>query len=131
MNCPLDPWLHAEALAHRLSRSRSRLIIVIGAEAWCQKCREFRPVFNARASQAAQNETWLWLDMEEHAEFIAPYLPPDLPLLVCYEQKNLINLQVLDISESGLEKALSYPVIDPTSQDPGIRSRLSQENWAF
>ena len=130
MNNPLDPWLDAETLARRLSRPGSRLIIVVGAEAWCHKCRDFRPIFDARSELAAQNETWLWLDMEEHAEFIAPYLPPDLPLLVCYEQTNLSNLQPLDSSESALNKALSHPIIDPTEQDPGIRARLMQENWA-
>jgi hypothetical protein len=130
MNSLLDPWLDAEALAHRLSRTGSQLIIVIGAEAWCQKCRDLRPIFDARANLAAKNETWLWLDMEEHAEFIAPYLPHDLPLLICYEQANLINLQSLDISEAAFEKALAYPAINTAEQDPGIRARLMQENWA-
>jgi hypothetical protein len=131
MNTPLDPWLHAEELAHRLSRPGARLIIVIGAEAWCTKCRDFRPLFEARARQATPNESWLWLDMEEHAEFIAPYLPPDLPMLLCYEQAQLINLQFLDVSESAFDKALSYPAVDPAEADPGIRARLMQQNWAY
>lgn len=130
MNTPLDPWLHAEELARRLSRPGSRLIIVIGAEAWCKKCREFRPIFEVRSRQAAPNETWLWLDMEEHAEFIGAYLPPDLPMLVCYENSDITNLRIVEPNASALENALTHPEADPGQKDPGLLARLMQENWA-
>jgi thiol-disulfide isomerase/thioredoxin len=130
MNTPLDPWLHAEELVRRLKRSGSRLIVVIGAEAWCRKCQKLRPIFDAQAEQAPNNEIWLWLDMEEHAEFIGAYLPPDLPMLICYEKSSIVNLQNVAPDVSALEHALTHPVTDATQQDPGILARLIEENWA-
>ncbi|MCU7850391.1 MAG: thioredoxin [Candidatus Thiodiazotropha sp. (ex Lucinoma kastoroae)] len=131
MNTPLNPWLDAKELAHRLNRPGARLTIVIGAEGWCQKCRDFWPIFDAQAQKASANETWLWLDMEEHAEFVGSYLPPDLPMLICYENAYITNLQPLKPGLSGLEHALTHPETDTFRQDPGIRARLIEENWAI
>jgi thiol-disulfide isomerase/thioredoxin len=42
----LDPWSDASQLAQRLQQSNSRLLILIGAEQWCAKCRDLRPQFD-------------------------------------------------------------------------------------
>lgn len=43
----------------RLQSPHSRLLIVIGAEAWCTRCRHIRPAFDFAASQALEKDTWL------------------------------------------------------------------------
>ena len=58
-------------------------MIVIGAEAWCQKCQRLRPAFDALCKSAMPSHVaWLWLDLEEHADFLSGFIPPDLPLLL-------------------------------------------------
>jgi hypothetical protein len=130
MNRPLDPWTDARELAQRLSSPTARLIVVLGADGWCEKCRTFRPIFDTRAQEAAPEETWLWLDMEEHAEFIGPYLPPDLPLLLLYEGARLARLRVLEPKVEALEGSLAGEAEPPDLVDPGILERLVRNDWA-
>jgi hypothetical protein len=126
----LDPWTQARELAERLRSPDARLVIVLGAEGWCEKCRSFRPHFNARAQEAAPEETWMWLDMEEHAEFIGPYLPDDLPLLIQYRGGRLVRLQVLEAKQEALTAALAADADQPAPDDPGIFQRLVRDDWA-
>jgi hypothetical protein len=130
MNQPLDPWTQARELAERLHSPDARLVIVLGAEGWCEKCRRFRPLFDARAQQAEPEETWLWLDMEEHAEFIDPYLPDDLPLLILYRSGQLVGLQVLEAKLEALQAALAADADQSIATDPGIFERLARNDWA-
>ena len=76
-----DPWTDAQEIAERLRRHQARLVIVLGAESWCAKCRALRPAFDERANRAEPQDVWLWLDVQEHDEFIGDFVPDDLPLL--------------------------------------------------
>lgn len=100
----LDPWTDAQRLAERLSQSGARLVVVLGAQAWCRKCRDYYPQFEADAAQAPASESHVWLDLEEHVEFIGAFIPDDLPLRLRYEQGQL--------------------------PDPGIHARLCLVDWA-
>lgn len=53
----LDPCNDASILAARLQSPQSRLLIVVGAEAWCIRCRHIRPAFDSVASRALDEDT--------------------------------------------------------------------------
>ncbi|AXV82009.1 MULTISPECIES: thioredoxin [Ralstonia solanacearum species complex] len=129
MIAPLDPWTHAREIAERLSHPSARLVVVLGAESWCEKCRTLRPAFDAWAMQAAPHEVRLWLDIEDHAEFIGPDLPADLPMLIAYEGARLTHAHVLKPGIETIEHALDGAG-KPAQADPGILARLTRENWA-
>lgn len=125
----LDPWRDAETIAYRLGRTGSRLVVVLGAEAWCQKCRDLRPAFDRLAAQSHEADLWLWLDLEDHAEFLGEHIPEDLPMLLVYSGATLSTQRRVDSPEDLLrwdrpDGAGVKPI------DPGIRDRLLQQDWA-
>lgn len=92
----LDPWRDGSLIAQHLTNPSTRLFIVLGAEAWCQKCRQVRPAFNTGAKQAeSRDELCLWLDLEDHAELLGGYIPDDLPLLLEYGAGQLVRSVVV------------------------------------
>ena len=117
----LDPWLDAKTLAQRLSEPNSTLVVVIGALAWCQKCRDYLPIFEAQAANAPEHHSHVWLDLEEHTAFLGPFVPDDLPLQLTYESSQLAHALVLRTSG---EHALQH------MRDPGIYARLCVHDWA-
>lgn len=133
----LDPWNDASLLAQRLSPANAQLFILIGAEQWCARCRHLRPIFDTLAAQAGQDEVWLWLDLEDHAEFIGDYLPDDLPMLIAYQGATLMHCQVVADAEP-LEAQVKHVRSQQSFQDnrqantpdTGIRSRLMMQDWA-
>lgn len=122
----LDPWDDASVLAELLAQPQTNLFVVIGAEGWCAKCRELRPHFNQMVASAANDDVWLWLDLEDHADFIGDYLPDDLPMLVSYRGSQFLScLHIhapLDVMVSDARTSNAF--------DPGIRARLLEQDWA-
>ena len=96
MKAVLDPWDDADTLAQRLQCRDALLLILIGAEQWCARCRDMRPHFDDLLAKAEHDETWLRFDLEEHAEFLGNYLPDDLPVLVAYRGEELVSCAVLE-----------------------------------
>jgi hypothetical protein len=130
LNQQWDPWVDARTLADRLRRPASKLIVVIGAEAWCERCRQFRPMFERWSTQAKESETWLWLDLEEHAEFLQGYVPDDLPQLLVYEAAQLACQRTVLPSETDPDALLSPPLAAKPFVDPGILATLTRRDWA-
>ncbi len=134
----LDPWNDASLLAQRLQTTSARLYILIGAEQWCARCRDLRPIFDDQAAQGRPDEVWLWLDLEDHAEFIGDYLPDDLPMFIAYQGATLMHCQVVADTEQALAGQVNHiRSLQPsqhsahaTTPDPGIRSRLVMQDWA-
>lgn len=132
----LDPWDDASLLAQRLQQSNTRLLILIGAEQWCAKCRELRPQFDDLVAQAKPEEVWLWLDLEDHAEFIGDYLPGSLPMLIVYQGEALLYCQVIEDAQQALADQIKHirtllpRTATPSTPDPGIRARLAMQDWA-
>jgi thioredoxin-like negative regulator of GroEL len=132
----LDPWDDASLLAQRLQQSNTRLLILLGAEQWCAKCRELRPQFDDLVAQAKPEEVWLWLDLEDHADFIGDYLPDSLPMLIAYQGDVLLHCQVVADAQQALAaqiqhiRALLPRTTTPVTPDPGIRARLMMQDWA-
>src|SRR5690349_5966352 len=88
----LDPWSDAAAIAERLQLPAARLVLAIGAEVWCQTCRTFRPIFEALSQvKNEHNAIWIWLDLEDHAEFLDDYIPENLPLMLSYSGARLTH----------------------------------------
>ncbi|MDQ1818139.1 thioredoxin [Massilia sp. CCM 9210] len=128
----LDPWNDAGILAKRLQLPGSRLLIVVGAEAWCTRCRTIRPDFDSLAASAKADEIWLWLDVEDHAQFLGDYLPENLPMMLVYDGDRLVSSAFLDSASALRVKPIEPLVYEDKNLliDPGIRSRLISEDWA-
>ena len=129
----LDPWSDAAEIAGRLASPSARLVLMLGAEGWCEICRIFRPVFDAIAQQrAGQQETWLWLDLEEHAEFLGDYIPDNLPLLVVFNGAQLTHaVSGGRVTAATLEELLAQPYRIEHSALPDFRERLMSADWAL
>jgi len=91
----LDPWTDAAKLAQRLSEPGTELLIVLGAETWCEKCRRLRPAFDALTAGMSRHILPMWLDLEDHADFLHGFIPPDLPLLLRWRQGVCVQAAVL------------------------------------
>ena len=135
MNTALDPWNDASVLADRLRQKDAALFVIVGAEQWCEKCRDLRPHFDAYMAQADSQEIWLWLDLEDHTEFMGDYMPDSLPMLIAYKGSKLVTCQVLDVTPNVLSETVSQInkaslTAHHTLVEPGIRARLLQQDWA-
>jgi hypothetical protein len=136
MNNALDPWNDASVLAQRLSQPDAALFIIVGAEQWCEKCRNLRPHFDAYLGQADSHDVWLWLDLEDHAEFLGDYQPDTLPMLLAYRGSHMIAATALeqataqDLLQAVVQiKSGGYKRVSQT-EDPGIWARLLVQDWA-
>lgn len=86
----LDPWRDTEHIKQRMQPGRrDELIIGLGA-AWCHKCEALQDAFQS-LSQQHQDVAWLWLDIDEHGEFLGSFFPDTLPLLWHYQGGQLLQ----------------------------------------
>ena len=115
-----DPWMHAQKLAERISKPGAALIVVIGAQSWCQKCRDIYPQFEQAAKTSAAHESYIWLDLEEHAQFLGGFIPDDLPLSLRYQNARLVQAQLLRLDDAPMPVEVG---------DPGVYARLCEDNW--
>ena len=127
----LDPWDDAAELSRRLILPGSQLLLVIGAEAWCARCRVLRPEFDALAQNTEDERICLWLDVEDHAVFLDTYLPDDLPELLVYRD-GCCTYRGAVSGHLGALSALIADVCDSSgsADDPGIFGRLLAVDWA-
>lgn len=126
----LDPWQDAATIARRIASPRNRLIVVLGAEAWCARCRALKPVFMQIAEQAPERDIMLWLDIETHADLIGDYLPESLPELLIYQGGALVHHGILDAEPDTLRGALVAPPATTRRPGPDIAQRLARHDWA-
>jgi thiol-disulfide isomerase/thioredoxin len=117
----LDPWDDAQTLAERLAKPNAKLVVAVGALAWCQKCRDYLPIFEQQAASAPAHESHVWLDVEEHSSFLGKFVPEDLPFQLIYESGQMT--QAIVLRASGEHEFQDMP-------DPGIHTRLCANDWA-
>lgn len=92
-----DPWDGAQALAQHLLRPDAELLVVIGADAWCEKCHRLKPLFESLcASSMPEQAAWMWMDLEDHSDFLAGFIPPDLPLLLRWRAGVCVQAAVVE-----------------------------------
>lgn len=92
-----DPWNDAESLGRQLSRADAELLVVIGAEGWCEKCKRLKSAFDSLCqSGMPAYVAWMWLDLEDHHEFLGEFIPPDLPLLLRWRKGVCIQAAVIE-----------------------------------
>jgi thiol-disulfide isomerase/thioredoxin len=126
----LDPWNDAAYIAAKLDEASTYLIAVIGAEGWCEKCRDLKPHFEIWAQKVPETTLMLWLDLEEHHEFLGDYIPESLPEVLIYSSTALVSRSLLpDGSEESLLAALQARQLEDGAEDPGIARRLVQQDW--
>jgi hypothetical protein len=140
----LDPWLDAAALARRLRESGSELLVVLGAEGWCSKCQRLRPAFDVLVVGMPDHVLPMWLDLEDHAEFLGGFIPPDLPLLLRWRQGICVQAAVvedIDLAATPAERVSLKPLViegsrvrDPHQGElvelPELWSEFVSESWA-
>lgn len=133
-SAPLDPWNDAETIARRLATPNAELLVALGAEAWCEKCRALRPAFESLCKERAPaSMTWLWLDLEEHAEFLRDFVPGDLPLLLRWRLGQLRQVAVLegiDLAAPAGAAAERLRALPLTPDVPDLWAALSTQDWA-
>jgi hypothetical protein len=127
-----DPWADARLIAERQQLPGARLVIFLGAEAWCEKCRTLRPHIEAQAASASEDDTWVWLDLEDHAEFVGDYVPEDLPQLIIYEKAIVTACVTLPLTQVSLAEVIRrQPGATSALVDPGILANLLREDWVI
>ena len=127
---PLDPWLDAQRINQRLRIPGALLTVGVGAEAWCERCVELRPVFEMSVDE---HETRLWLDLDEHAELLSDYLPEDLPMVLQWRDGHLVRIAVLegvDASSTSSAPTGRLRELPLNTECPNLWSALTRENWA-
>jgi len=124
----LDPFDDAAAIATRLYSARTVLIVVIGAEQWCEKCRKLKPEFEKLAA-VSETDVMLWFDLEEHQEFLGGYIPESLPEVLIYRNMQLISRSLLPDGKATSLLTAMREITDPAGEDPGIARRLVREDW--
>jgi hypothetical protein len=128
----LDPWRDAADIARRLQSDGAIFVVVIAAQSWCQKCRDIYPIWLDQTQKLT--ECALWLDLDEHQEFVGDFVPDDLPWLLIYRGDSLVvseavlnnTLATLAVKLQALQSGADEPLVP----DPGIRARLLYANWA-
>lgn len=138
MSTLLDPWDDASILAQRLRSANARAYIIFGAAQWCARCRDLRPQFDLYAEQPLADETWLWLDLIDHGEFIGDYQPENLPMLVVYQGAQLLVCVEIDTAGQSFDATVDHvrtlrvgaDTHRSAAADPGIRERLLMQDWA-
>jgi len=85
---------------------------------------------------------WMWLDLEDHGDFLGGFIPPDLPLLLRWRQGECVQAAVVaDIATEGpvAQRVRLKPLIDEDAVDPfdpGVQelpalwSEFSAATWA-
>lgn len=127
----LDPWDDAQMIAGRLAQPGAELLVVLGAEAWCQRCKGMRPGFEAlRAAHAPAHAVWLWLDLEDHAEFLGDFLPEDLPMLLRWQAGVCVQAAVLESINLATTPAVRSREVELPAAPPEIWAALTQKGWA-
>lgn len=127
----LDPWDDAPAIAEMLQQPGAELTVVLGAEAWCEKCRRLRPLFDAmQTEQPAAGGVALWLDLEDHAEFIGRFVPDDLPLMLRWRGGACVRAAVLLDSEPEMPARWKLQELAVPAELPDLWAGFARGDWA-
>ena len=88
-----------------------------------------RPEFDAFAQHLqAGGHVALWMDIEEHGEFLGDYVPEDMPALFCYRDRLLASAGI--VAEFHGDTWTYKSALVQTGDLPDLWAALMAENWA-
>jgi thiol-disulfide isomerase/thioredoxin len=125
----LDPWDHAAQISEMLNHNGVELIIVLGAEQWCEKCALLRPKFEQLAAQTTAHRIYLWFDLEDHAEFIGSFIPEDLPFMMRWQGGQCVQTAVITAIQMEQPKPITLREAQIPADLPDLWQALTQPNW--
>ena len=131
MNNNLNLWDNAEYICTVLKNPLSKLIIIIGASEWCNKCAIVEREFHSISKNFPKETIALWLDVEDHSSFTNNYSPENLPEIFIYKNKKLVHRDYLNNN-------LIWHVSDENNNHPtrdyfsdAIYNNITKENWSI
>lgn len=98
----LNPWNDFHHIQASLDSMEPLLIVALGAS-WCHKCAPLKDKFIDLAENDVSAAKWLWLDLDEHCEFLGNFSPETIPLIWIYQGKNLIRFGTPNIISTSIE----------------------------
>jgi thiol-disulfide isomerase/thioredoxin len=123
----LDAWNDFSKIKHILNNKAESIVILLGAS-WCHKCDPVKKSITRMTQHDTPTVNWLWLDLEDHCEFLGNFSPETIPLVWVYQGEHLIRHGVIeenkDSEQDFLEFILSIPVVSTTASEANIRSFL-------
>lgn len=126
----LDAWDDFSKIKHILNNKKESIVIVLGAS-WCHKCDPVKKAIFRLAENVTPAVHWLWLDLEDHCEFLGNYSPETIPLVWVYQGDHLIRHGVVDENSSTdldfFNFIQSIAIADITAPESNIRLFLLAE----
>ena len=114
-----DPQLAPEALQRQLRDKPDNLLVVCYCALWCDTCNQYRPQFEALASQWP-GHTFIWVDIEESPDWLGDEDVENFPTILVQQPdgRNLFfGTQLPHIRH--LERLLGHLEQTPGSQAEG------------
>lgn len=126
----LDAWNDFSKIKHILNNKKESIVIVLGAS-WCHKCDPVKKIIERLTENATPTAHWLWLDLEEHCEFLGNFSPETIPLVWVYQGEHLIRHGTIDENNDAnlnfIEFIQSIPIADTETPESNIRQFLIAE----
>lgn len=129
----LDAWNDFSRIKHILNNKTESMVILLGAS-WCHKCDPVKKAIMRMTQNATPAIHWLWLDLEEHCEFLGNFFPETIPLIWVYQGEHLIRHGVVDektVAELDfLDFIQSIPVVSSATPESNVRLFLLADHIA-
>lgn len=133
----LDPWNDFGLLERKLNTKDACTIVALGAS-WCHKCEPLHDSFFKLPKNSSDDITLLWLDLEDHCEFLGEFFPETLPLVWVYQGHQLTRYGTPAIPEptdsmkqTAADFIQAVPIMTSAPKpEVDLRRFLLQENWA-
>jgi thioredoxin 1 len=107
----------------------SQTVVVSLCAAWCDTCSEFRVRYEQLA-QVRPRITFVWLDIEDDAEFVGDIDVENFPTLAIYRGADLLHFGV-SLPQAGTVRRLIDAIAASATPSPGAPQPAAQLPDAF
>ncbi|MGV8834871.1 hypothetical protein [Cellvibrio sp.] len=129
----LDAWNDFSKIKYILNNETESIVILLGAS-WCHKCDPVKKSIMRMIKDATPAVHWLWLDLEDHCEFLGNFSPETIPLVWVYQGDNLIRHGAVDenkvVDLNFFDFIQSIPIVGATTPESNIRLFLLADHLA-
>ncbi len=130
----LDAWDDFAKITSTLSDSSQSIVICLGAS-WCHKCEPVKKTIFQLSEVTPSNTHWLWLDLEDHCEFLGTFFPETIPLVWVYQGSHLVRHGQPELTEkiatpNFVEFIQSIPIAPDQHTALDLRPTLIKANCA-